>query len=88
MHARYLKQIGKYCLSTCNKGMILHHIQDTALTVDCYVDADFAGLWCVEDNQDPHCVKSCTGYVIVVADCPVIWGSNLQTIIAQSNMES
>ena len=25
--------------------------------VDCYVDADFAGLWNVEPDQDSVCVK-------------------------------
>ena len=26
--------------------------------IDCYVDADFAGLWPFEDKMDPTCVKS------------------------------
>ena len=52
------------------------------------MDADFAGLWGAEEQDDPHCVKSRTGYVIMVAGCPVLWKSKLQTLIAQSTMES
>ena len=33
--------------------------------VDCYVDADFAGLFAVENNQDLISVKSRTGYVVL-----------------------
>jgi hypothetical protein len=56
--------------------------------VDCYPDADFAGLYNTEDAQDPHCVRSQTGYVICVANCPVIWKSKLQTEIALSTKEA
>ncbi len=58
------------------------------MNIDCYVDADFAGLWASEDKQDPHCVKSRTGYVILVGNCPVVWKSKLQSLIALSTMES
>jgi hypothetical protein len=56
--------------------------------IDCYVDADFAGLWGSEDVQDPTCVKSRTGFVLCIADCPVVWASKLQTDIALSTMEA
>jgi hypothetical protein len=55
-----------------------------SLDIDCYVDADFAGLWHPEDKQDPSCVKSRTGFAICVANCPVIWSSKLQGDIAIS----
>jgi hypothetical protein len=51
-------------------------------------DADFAGLYNQEDAQDPHCVRSRTGHVICVANCPVIWKSKLQTEITLSTMEA
>jgi hypothetical protein len=41
-----------------------------------------------EDKQDPHCVQSRTGYVICLADCPVLWKSQLHTEIALSTMEA
>ena len=68
--------------------MILRPDFEDMLKIDCYVDADFAGLWNVEDNQDPHCVKSRTGYVICVGGSPIVWSSKLQTLIASSTMES
>jgi hypothetical protein len=58
------------------------------LTIDCYVDADFAGLYGVEDSQDSLSVKSRTGYVLLLANCPLMWVSKLQTEIASSTMES
>jgi hypothetical protein len=58
------------------------------MTVDCYVDADFAGLYGVEDSQDPISVKSRTGYVILIANCPLLWVSKLQSEIALSTLES
>ena len=44
------------------------------LTLDCYLDADFAGLYGVEDDQDPVCVKSRTGYCVTLDGCPLILG--------------
>ena len=35
------------------------------LQFDCYVDADFEGLWNVEQDRDPLCVKSRTVYLIM-----------------------
>ena len=58
------------------------------LNIDCYVDADFAGLWPHEDKHDPTCVKSRTGFAICISDCPVVWISKLQHEIALSTMEA
>ena len=41
-----------------------------------------------EDDQDPVCVKSRTGYVLTLGDCPFLWVSKLQTEIALSTLES
>ena len=56
--------------------------------MDCYVNADFAGLWGVESDQDPVSVKSCSGYLITFMNCPLLWVSKLQSQIALSTMES
>ena len=56
--------------------------------MDCYCDADLAGLWSVEAPEDPVSVKSRTGYVIFVGGCPVSWVSKLQGLIALSTLES
>jgi hypothetical protein len=55
---------------------------DKDLKFDCYVDADFAGLWHVEDDQDPVCVKSRTGLCLTLGGCPLLWVSKLQTEVA------
>ena len=59
-----------------------------SLKIDCYPDADFAGLWLHEDPHESTSVKSQTVFVITVADCPVMWHSKLQTEIALSTMEA
>ena len=85
-HVTALKHIGRYLKGTQEKGIIMH--PSTAIHVDCYPDADFAGLYNKEDAQDPHCVRSHSGYVICIAKCPVLWRSKLQTEIALSTMKA
>jgi hypothetical protein len=58
------------------------------LSLDCYVDADFAGLWGFESPQDPSSARSRTGYVIMLGQSPVLWASKMQTEVALSTMES
>jgi Reverse transcriptase (RNA-dependent DNA polymerase)./Integrase core domain. len=87
-HAEYLKKLGRYLLKTRDKGLILKPMPSGDIKIDCYVDADFAGLWNSEDNQDPHCVRSRTGYVICIGGSPIIWSSKLQSEIAMSTMEA
>ena len=85
-HATGVKRILRYLNGTKDKGMTLSPTSD--YTVDCYVDADFAGLWKVEDDQNPISVKSRTGFLIMFMGCPLLWVSKLQTQIALSTMES
>ena len=85
-HAAGVKRIIRYLKGTREEGMYLE--PSPLLTVDCYVDADFAGLWKSEDSQDPICVKSRSGHVIMFMGCPLQWQSKLQTQIALSTMES
>ena len=56
--------------------------------VDCYVDADFVGLYNIKNDQDPICVKSRTGYLITFMGCPLLWRSKIQSLIALSTMEA
>jgi hypothetical protein len=85
-HEIALERIGQYLKGTANEGLIFN--PSGTFNIDCYVDADFAGLWPHEVKSDPTCVKSRTGYVICLSNCPVIWGSKLQTEIALSTMEA
>jgi hypothetical protein len=81
-----LKQIGWYLKGTIKNGLILN--PSNTFEIDCYPDADFAGLWTRDNKHDPHCMRSCTSYVICLANCPVIWKSKRQTEIALSTMEA
>ena len=85
-HEEALERIGLYLKGTLDDGLILKPTGD--LDIDIYVDADFAGLWPYEDKQDSTCVKSRTGFVICISNCPVIWISKLQNEIALSTMEA
>jgi hypothetical protein len=66
-HPLAVKQIIWYLLRTSDKGMILSPTKN--FLVDCYPNADFAGLYGVEDDQDPICAKSCTGSVLYLTHC-------------------
>ena len=58
------------------------------LHINLYADADFAGLWSSEDEHDPVCVKSRSGFIVTIGNVPLMWKSKLQTEIALSTMES
>jgi hypothetical protein len=85
-HEDALICIGRYLKGTFQRGLVL--TPSDTFKIDCYPDADFAGLWGQEDKQDPHSVRSWTGYVICLADCTILWKSTLQTEIALSTMEA
>lgn len=85
-HEVAIQRICRYLQGTKDKGMRFTPTKE--LKIDCYVDADFAGLWNVEDDQDPVCVKSRTGYCLTLGECPVIWVSKLQTEVALSTTEA
>jgi hypothetical protein len=86
LHETAVKHIGRYLVGTRDRGLILR--PNGTMKVDMYVDASFAGLWGHEDKQDPSCVKSRSGFVILVGGCPILWGSKLQSEIALSTMEA
>ena len=69
-HEFVLKRIGRYLIGTKDRGMILSPNED--LNIDCYVDADFAGLWRSEPPDSPMSVKSRSGWIVMVGGCPVI----------------
>ena len=53
-HVTALKRIGRYLKGTQSRGLIMRPSKH--LHVDCYPDADFAGLYKHEDSQDRHIV--------------------------------
>ena len=87
-HEQAVERIGRYLAGTVHRGLILRPDRDRPLDIDCYVDADFAGLFGTEQPHDPSCVKSRTGLILCVANCPVVWASRLQQLIATSTTEA
>lgn len=85
-HASAIKTIVRYLHRTSDKGMIVRPTGD--LSIDCYVDADFAGLHGRDPDYAPTSAKSRTGYIITLGGCPILWKSQLQTEISLSTLES
>jgi hypothetical protein len=85
-HELAVKCIVRYLKGTCSKGYILRPCQNK--TIDCFVDADFAGTWTLDTSSDPTSVWSRSGYVITYANCPILWSSKLQSEIALSTTEA
>lgn len=85
-HGIAIKRIGRYLLGSRDKGMIIKPTKD--ITLNCYADANFAGLFSTSDPDDPKSVKSRSGYIITLGQIPVSWGSKLQSETALSTMEA
>ena len=81
-----IKRICRYLKGTKEWGLIMNPTRQ--MTLNCYVDADFAGLWGQEDRQDPTCVKSRTGFMLEFSGCLLLQVSKLQTEIALSTTEA
>ena len=85
-HASAVKTIIRYLSGTKTKGIIYKRPEH--LTLDCYVDADFAGLYGREPPENPVSVKSRTGYTVSVGGCFLLCKSQLQSTIALSTSEA
>jgi hypothetical protein len=85
-HATAIKTIVRYLSRTSDKGIIMR--PNGRLNLDCYVDADFAGLYKREPDFEPTSVRSRSGYILNLGDCPILWRSQLQTEIALSTLEA
>jgi hypothetical protein len=70
-----VKRIAQYLRCMRDVGMFLRPQEN--LHIDCYVDADFAGVFLVADKQDPISFKSQTGYVIIYQGAPLFWASKM-----------
>ena len=68
-HEEAMKHIGRYLKGTRTKGIIMKPTNN--LQIDCFVDADFAGLWGYEDELDPTSVKSRSGFLFMLGGCPI-----------------
>ena len=87
LHELALKRIGCYLKQTSDHGMVMNLSSDVC-KIDAYPDADFAGMYGHEDQTDPACAQSHTGFIITFAECPMFWQSTFQTETALSTMEA
>jgi Reverse transcriptase (RNA-dependent DNA polymerase) len=87
-HEQALEHISQYLKGTMDKGLVLKPDSSHPLDIDCYIDADFAGLYGYKQPYDPSSVKSRSGYVLCVSNCLCIWSSKLQHLIATSTTEA
>ena len=81
-----MKRICRYLQGTKDNGLVFNFSKK--LVVDCCADTDFAGLWGHEDPQYPIFARSRIGFLVTVANCPLLWVSKLQTEIALSTLHS
>ena len=81
-HEKSIMRIGQYLLDTRKGGII--YKPDKSKGLECYVDTEFAGGWSQADANNADNVLSRTGYIIMYANCPILWVSRLQTEIALS----
>jgi len=66
-HATALKCIGCYLNTTADRGILIHQCEGIP-TLDCWVDADFAGFYSKEDSKDPTSIRSQTGLLSLLAE--------------------
>ncbi|KAI2499655.1 hypothetical protein MHU86_14836 [Fragilaria crotonensis] len=85
-HASAVKTLVRYLHRTSDMGMIVK--PTGTLNLDCYVDADFAGLHGRDPDRSPTSAKSRTGYIITLGGCPILWKSHLQSEISLSTLEA
>ena len=87
-HAEAVRRICRYLKGTMDKGIILDPGGTNGITLDCHVDADFAGNWNLTDSADPNAARSRAGYLITLGNAPVLWRSKRITDICLSTMEA
>ena len=86
-HGLAERRIVRYLRSTKDQGLDYKTCQGP-IEFENYVDADFAGLYGYEDDQDPSSAKSRSGYVFTLGGNPIHWKSKLQSTIALSSVEA
>jgi hypothetical protein len=57
-HMQALEHIGQYLKGTMDKGLVLKPDTNRPVDIDCYIDADFAGLYRYKQAYDLSSVKS------------------------------
>ena len=86
LHEQGLKCTCRYLHLTQNQGLVFQpKLMDG---FKCYVDADWAGNWLKSRPNDKTGALSHTGYLITYANCPIMWCSKMQSLMALSTTEA
>ena len=81
-----MKRICRYIQAIKDNGLVLN--LPKKVVVDCYADAYFSEMWGNGYLQDPILARSRTIFVVIFANCPLLWVSKLQTEISLSTLHS
>ncbi len=71
VHKHTLKQIGCYLKATSGKALIMK-TSKKLLMIDSFPDTNFAGMYRHKAVDDPVCVKSRSGYMMMVSNFPIM----------------
>lgn len=85
-HTAAVKSIVRYLKGTRTRGITIQ--PDPKGSLDCYVDADFAGHYGYEDPLMTDAARSRTGYIILLYGCPVLWKSVRQIQVSIATQEA
>ena len=85
-HAQAVKRIVKYLSGSKLQGSTIS--PDKTLSMDCYSDSDFAGLYKVDPLEDLSSAKSRMGYIIKLGGCPLVAKSKLISSICLATAEA
>jgi hypothetical protein len=82
-HGKALLHIVCYIKRTHDLGLKFKPSQDKGF--ECYCDTDFSSNWNKKFAPvDPSTAKSCSGWIVFYAGCPVCWASKLQSQVSLS----
>ena len=86
LHEQGLKRICCYLYLTQNQGLVFQpQLTDR---FKCYVDADWAGNWLKTRPNNKTVALSRKGYLITYANCPIVWDSKMQSLVALTTTEA
>ena len=85
-HAQAVKRIVRCLAGTCDRGTIMK--PDGTLALNCWSDADFAGLYNVDPPQEVSSAKSRMGYIIKLGGCVVVSKSQLISCVCLATAEA
>jgi len=85
-HGTAVKMILRYLSRTADKGLIVK--PDRSFNLNVHVDADFAGLFGFEKEENPNSARSRYGFIITFCNVPLLWKSQLINEICQSTLHS